>query len=153
AFHGLAAEFSSFARDHVHPYGAGGPNAVFALITQHYMAQTGATREDFGRLCVAQRANAASNPVALLRRPLTLEQYLGARPIAPPLGLFDCVLPCCGAEGFLVMAADRARALGLPFARLAGAIERHNAFAAEPVQMTGGWAVDRAALWDQAGVG
>src|SRR5690606_35021597 len=111
AFHGLAAEFSSFARDHVHPYGAGGPNAVFALITQHYMAQTGATREDFGRLCVAQRANAASNPVALLRRPLTLEQYLGARPIAPPLGLFDCVLPCCGAEGFLVMAADRARAL------------------------------------------
>ena len=37
-----------------YPYGAGGPNASFALLTAHYMRESGATREDFGKLCVAQ---------------------------------------------------------------------------------------------------
>ena len=52
------ANFSQFARDAVYPYGAGGPNASFAFLTAYYMQQHGATREDFGKLCVAQRANA-----------------------------------------------------------------------------------------------
>ena len=52
------ANFSQFARDAVYPYGAGGPNASFAFLTAHYMQRHGATREDFGKLCVAQRANA-----------------------------------------------------------------------------------------------
>ena len=45
--------------------------------------------------------------------PLTLEQYLDARPIAEPIHLFDCVMPCAGAEAFLVMSEERARDLGL----------------------------------------
>src|SRR6186713_1308068 len=52
------ANFSQFARDAVYPYGAGGPNASFAFLTAHYMAAHGATRDDFGKLCVAQRSNA-----------------------------------------------------------------------------------------------
>ena len=52
------ANFSQFARDAVYPYGAGGPNASFAFLTAYYMQKHGATREDFGKLCVAQRANA-----------------------------------------------------------------------------------------------
>jgi uncharacterized OB-fold protein len=52
------ANFSQFARDAVYPYGAGGPNASFAFLTAHYMQRYGAKREDFGKLCVAQRANA-----------------------------------------------------------------------------------------------
>ncbi len=50
--------FSDFARDATYPYGSGGPNAIFAFITANYMRQFGATREDFGRLCVDQRTNA-----------------------------------------------------------------------------------------------
>ncbi len=50
--------FSNFARDATYPYGSGGPNSIFAFITAHYMNTFGATREDFGRICVAQRANA-----------------------------------------------------------------------------------------------
>ena len=50
--------FSQFARDAVYPYGSGGPNASFAFLTDHYMRQHGAAREDFGKLCVQQRANA-----------------------------------------------------------------------------------------------
>jgi len=153
SFRDLLASFSTFARDAVYPYGAGGPNGSFALITDAYMRATGATREDFGKLCVAQRANARRNPLALLRDELTLEQYLAARAIATPLHLFDCVMPCAGADGFLVMSVARARALGLKFARVLGAIERHNAFPDDPVQLRGGWAMDRDALWAQAGIG
>jgi acetyl-CoA acetyltransferase len=153
SFRELLANFSSFARDAVYPYGAGGPNASFALIADAYMRATGATRNDFGALAVAQRANARRNDLALLRDELTLAQYLGARPIAEPLHLFDCVMPCAGADGFLVMAEARARALDLPFVRVLGTIERHNAFPDDPVQLRGGWEVDRDALWSQAGIG
>lgn len=147
------ANFSSFSRDEVHPYGAGGANGVFALITDHYMRRTGATREDFGRLCVAQRANGARFPGALLGTPLTMAEYLGARPVAEPLHLFDCVLRCCGGEGFLVMSEERAKSLGLPWARVAGAVERHHGDAADPVQVSTLRPGDRDALWAQAGCG
>ena len=61
---------------------------------------TASSREDFGKLCVAQRDNALRFPYALFKKPLTLDEYLDARPIADPLRLFDCVMPCAGAEGF-----------------------------------------------------
>jgi acetyl-CoA acetyltransferase len=146
------ANFSQFARDAVYPYGAGGPNASFAFLTAYYMRTYGATREDFGKLCVAQRANALKFEHALFKKPLTLEEYLAARPIADPLHLFDCVMPCAGAEAFLVLTEERARSLKLRYARLQGTIERHNAFAADPVQMRAGWALDQGELYQQAGV-
>jgi len=145
------ANFSQFARDAVYPYGAGGPNASFAFLTAYYMRQHGAAREDFGKLCVAQRANALKYPHALFKKPLTLEEYLSARPIAEPLHLFDCVMPCAGAEAFLVLSEHRAKALGVQYVRLKGTIERHNAFASDPVQMRAGWALDRDDLYRQAG--
>jgi acetyl-CoA acetyltransferase len=147
------ANFSQFARDAVYPYGAGGPNASFAFLTAYYMQKHGATREDFGKLCVAQRANALQHDSSLFRKPLTLDEYMAARPIAEPLHLFDCVMPCAGAEAFLVLSEARAKTLKLPYARLLGTIERHNAFAADPVQMRAGWALDRDDLYKQAGVG
>src|SRR5687767_5818610 len=145
------ANFSQFARDAVYPYGAGGPNASFAFLTAYYMRLYGAQREDFGKLCVAQRTNALRFPGALFKKPLSLEEYLTARPIAEPLRLFDCVMPCAGAEAFLVLREDRARSLGLPFVRLLGTIERHNAFTADPVQLRAGWALEREELYRQAG--
>jgi acetyl-CoA acetyltransferase len=153
SFHDLVAQFSSFSRDFVWPYGAGGPNASFALLTDHAMRRTGATREDFGKLCIAQRRWAQRNPLALLRDELTMQAYLAARPIASPLHLFDCVMPCAGAEGFLVMHQARATSLGLPSARMLASIERHNGFPDDPVQWRGGWAVDADALWRHAAIG
>ncbi len=152
-FRHLLANFSRFSRDAVYPYAAAGPNGVFAMITRSYMERTGAKREDFGRICIAQRANALNFPHALFREPLTMEQYLAARPIAEPLHLFDCVMPCAGGEGFLVMRIERARSLGLSYAVIESAIERHNAFFADDVVARGGWALDRDALYDVAGSG
>ena len=145
------ANFSQFARDAVYPYGAGGPNASFAFLTSYYMRQHGARRVDFGKLCVAQRANALKFEHALFKKPLSLDEYMNARPIADPLHLFDCVMPCAGADGFLVLSEERSKSLGLRYARLLGTIERHNAFASDPVQMRAGWALDRSDLYQQAG--
>ncbi|HLU19393.1 MAG TPA: thiolase family protein [Pusillimonas sp.] len=153
SFRATVSQFSRFAQDAVYPYGAGGPNASFALLTRHYMREAGATREDFGKLCVAQRNNALHNPNALMKRPLTLEQYLQSRVIADPIHLFDCVMPCAGADGFLVMTEDRARSLKLPFVRILSTIERHNAWKEDAIQMRGGWTVDRDEFYSHANVG
>ena len=144
--------FSRFSQDAVYPYGTGGPNVSFALIAQAYMAQTGLTRADIGRIAVAQRANGLLHPDSLMRKPLTLDDYLGARPIAPPIHLFDCVMPCAGAEAFLIMREETAKAQGLPFVRLTAAIERHNATPEDAIMLRGGWVRDIDTLWAMAGV-
>lgn len=152
SFRKTLENFSRFAQDAAYPYGAGGPNASFALIARNYMNRFGATREDFGKLCVAQRDNALRNPQALMKKPLTLDQYMAARPIADPIHLFDCVMPCAGAEAFLVMREETAHSLGLPFARILSTIERHHAFPEDEVQYRGGWAHDIDELYAMAGI-
>src|SRR3954470_16027918 len=102
SFRKTLSTFSRFAQDAVYPYGSGGANSSFALITKNYMNRYGATREDFGKLCVAQRENALAVPHAMMKKKLTLDEYMAARPIADPIHLFDCVMPCAGAEAFLV---------------------------------------------------
>ena len=151
SFRQTLGSFSNFARDASYPYGSGGPNAIFAMITANYMQAYGATREDFGRIAVDQRSNALRNPNALFKKALTLDEYMAARPISDPIHLFDCVMPCAGAEAFLVMREERARELGLPHALVRGAIERHNAYSDDPIMVRGGWRMDREELYAQAG--
>ena len=151
SFRLMLGSFSQFARDATYPYGSGGPNALFAFITANYMASSGARREDFGRLCVDPRANALAYGSRFFRKPLTLDEYLAARPIAEPIHLFDCVMPCAGAEAFLVMSEQRARDLGLAHVTLRGTIERHNAYQDDPVMVRGGWRVDLPELYAMAG--
>jgi acetyl-CoA acetyltransferase len=61
-------------------------------------------------------------------------------------------MPCAGAEAFLVMSRQRAESLGLPYARVRATCERHNAFPDDPIQMRGGWVLDRERLWADAGI-
>jgi acetyl-CoA acetyltransferase len=152
SFRRTLASFSRFAQDAVYPYGSGGANASFALITKNYMNMFGAKREDFGKLCVAQRDNALSIPFAMMKKKLTLDEYMNARPISDPLHLFDCVMPCAGAEAFLVCREDVAKSLGLPAVRILSTIERHNSFPDDSIQVRGGWAMDVDELWQMAGI-
>jgi acetyl-CoA acetyltransferase len=146
----MLSTFSRFAQDAVYPYGSGGANASFALITKHYMNSYGAKREDFAKICIAQRDNAMSIPHAIMKKKLTLDEYMSARPIADPIHLFDCVMPCAGAEAFVVCREDVAKSLNLPSIRILSTIERHNAFPNDPVQIRGGWELDIGELWSMA---
>lgn len=153
SFAELVSNFSSFCNSASYPYGSAGPNAAFALITRHYMDKYGASREDFGRLAVSQRYNAQHYAGALLGdRPMTMDDYLAARSICSPLHLFDCVMPCAGGEGFLLMTPERARDLELPFVTILAADERHNAFPADPIQLRGGWSLFSEQLYASAGL-
>lgn len=149
-FRRMLSSFSRFAQDASYPYGAGGPNSCFALLTAHYMRAYGAERADFGKIAVAQRDNALKNPHAIMKKPLTMAEYLDARSISDPIALFDCVMPVAGSEAFLVMREDEAVRRSLAFARIRGTIERHNAFPDDPIQMRGGWVVDIDELYAQA---
>jgi len=153
SFRAMLTTFSRFSQDAAYPYGSGGPNGSFSLMTSHYMKEYGIRREDFGKLCVAQRDNALRYPHALMKKPLSLDEYLDARLIADPIVLYDCVMPCAGAAAFLVMREDDARAQSLPFARILSTIERHNAYPDDPIQCRGGWALDIDEFWGLAGVG
>ncbi|MBL4731357.1 MAG: thiolase family protein [Rhizobiaceae bacterium] len=150
SFRSLLSSFSRSASDASYPYGYGGPNANFALLTDRYMQEYGATREDFGRICVAQRSNALKYPGAIMKKPLTLEQYIDARPVSDPIALFDCVMPCAGSEAFLVMSEEEAVKRNLPYALIGGTIERHNAHAEDPIQLRGGWTLDIDELYEMA---
>lgn len=154
SFASTAANFSSWTIDAAFPYGGAGPNAIFSLITQNYMEKYGAKREDFARICLDQRYNSSHYPNALFSaKTLSLEDYLNARHIAGPLHLFDCVMPCAGGEGFLVMSESRAKALRIRYARIMAADELHNAHKDDPIQFRGGWTEYAHQLYNMAGVG
>ncbi len=147
----MMENFNRALHDYAAPYGFGGPNGLFAIIQRKYMETYGLTREQLGRIAVDQRANAALNENAILRDPMTLDDYLNARIIADPLRLYDCVLPCAGAEAVLVGALDRMPAEKR--VRVLSGYERHNHPPGEVAPLSGGWVTFRDRLYDEAGYG
>jgi acetyl-CoA acetyltransferase len=85
-----------------------------ALLAQRHFHEYGTTREQLAQVALVARRNAARNPKAIYRTPLTLEDYLGARPISTPLGLYDCDVPADGATAIVVSRAEAARDLRKP---------------------------------------
>jgi len=143
--------FNGSVREFMSPQGFGGANGIFALHTRLYMERYGATREDFGRFCIALRANALLNPNALFKAPLTMADYLNAKQIADPLRLYDCVLPCVGGDA-IVLASERvARTLQGPTLRILASEEIHNFPANDIYSVPGGWAGFADRLYEHAG--
>lgn len=153
-FTDLVSNFSNFTIDAAYPYGSAGPNGAFSLITRYYMDQYGATREDFAEIALSQRYNANHFPDALFHsKKLDMVTYLAAPQIAGDVYLFDCVMPCAGADGFIVTTVERAKQLQVPWVEILSCGEQHNAFADDPVQYRGGWDLYRDDLYDAANLG
>jgi acetyl-CoA acetyltransferase len=90
------------------PYGAVSAVNWIAWIAQRRMHEFGLTREQLAQIALNGRRNAARNPKAIYRDPLTLEDYLAVRMISTPLCLYDCDAPCDGSTAVVVSHADYA---------------------------------------------
>ncbi len=94
------------------PFGAMSPANWIAMNANQYLHRYGASREMLGLIALNGRANAARNPAAIYRQPMTMDDYLSARIITTPFGLYDCDVPCDGA--IAVVVSDAAVAADLP---------------------------------------
>jgi acetyl-CoA acetyltransferase len=116
------------------PMGAVSAGNWAAMFASRRMHEHGLTREQLGTQAVWQRACAQHNPNAVMHgKPLTMNDYLGARMISEPLGLFDCDVPIDGAVAVIVSRLDDARDLPHPPIR---------------IEATGS-ALDQGFSWDQ----
>jgi acetyl-CoA acetyltransferase len=90
------------------PFGATSAAHVLAQTAQRHFHRYGTTRETLGWIAINQRANAALNPTAVYREPLTMDDYLSARMITTPFGLYDCDVPVDASVAVVVSAAETA---------------------------------------------
>jgi acetyl-CoA acetyltransferase len=143
--------FNGSIKEYMSPQGFGGANGMFALHTRLYMERHGATREDFGRFCIALRENGLHNPNSLFKQPLTMEAYLNAKPIADPLRLYDCVMPCVGGDAIVLASEKVAAKLKGPSLRILASEEIHNFPANDAYSVPGGWSGFSERLYARAG--
>jgi acetyl-CoA acetyltransferase/uncharacterized OB-fold protein len=97
--------------EHVLPYGASSAAHILGMTAQRHMHKYGTTRETLGWIALNQRRNAGLNPTAIYRDPMTMDDYLSARMITTPFGLYDCDVPCDASIAIIVSAVDIAEDL------------------------------------------
>jgi acetyl-CoA acetyltransferase len=106
------------------PYGLLTPASWVAMLATRIMHTFGVTSEDFGRVAVADRKHAATNPKAhFFGRPITLEEHQASRWIVEPLHLLDCCQETDGGQAILVTTLERAGHLAQPPAIIAAAAQ------------------------------
>jgi acetyl-CoA acetyltransferase len=94
------------------PYGLGYTMQRVGFLKRRWMERNGVTDEQVGWLCVVQREHALLNPNAIMKKPLTIDEYRASRWIADPIHLLDCDFPVNGAYAYIVARPEVARAAG-----------------------------------------
>lgn len=102
------------------PWGMTSQGALYAMMTQRYMALHGVTPAQLGEIAVAERRFAQLNGNAIMREALSVEQYLAGRYICEPLRLFDYCLVNDGGVALIVTTAERARRMAKRPVSIAG---------------------------------
>jgi len=107
------------------PFGAQTPATWESLAAQRYMQQYGVTNEDLGRVAVAQRKYAATNPAAwFYGKPITLEEHQSSKWIVEPiLRLLDCCQESDGGVAIVITSLERAKDLRQKPVRIVGACQ------------------------------
>jgi acetyl-CoA acetyltransferase len=109
---GSAAAYSR-ARGDDALYGWFGTLSNYAMIARRHMGELGTPREALGAVAVASRRHGAVNANAQLRKPLSLDEYMGLPPMVAPFCRDDCALVSDGGAAVVVMSAARAKELGV----------------------------------------
>jgi acetyl-CoA acetyltransferase len=94
------------------PWGFTSQGALYAMMARRYMHERGLTEAELGEVAVAQRLAASRNPRALMRKPITVEDYLASPFICEPLHLFDYCLINDGGVALIIAEAGKARRVG-----------------------------------------
>ncbi|MDH3047219.1 OB-fold domain-containing protein [Gordonia alkanivorans] len=93
------------------PYGAMSAANWIACQASQYLHRYGVDRETLGWIAVNARTNASANPEAVYRDPITIDDYLSARMVSSPFGLYDCDIPCDGSVAVIVSAVETTKDL------------------------------------------
>ncbi|MDB5396338.1 MAG: Acetyl-CoA acetyltransferase-like protein [Rhodospirillales bacterium] len=96
------------------PYGYVAPPQQYAMVAQAYMHRYGITPRHLAAVAMTQRRHAEKNARALMRAPMSYDDYLASRMVADPFRLLDCCLETDGAVAILVCSPERARDLRQP---------------------------------------
>jgi acetyl-CoA acetyltransferase len=138
------------------PYGYMTPPQQFAMVARAYMDAFGVRAEDFGRVAITQRRHAAANERAMMRAPITMDDYLASRWIVEPLRLLDCCLETDAGVALVVTPIERARDLRHVAVRITGAVfgGGHTLYSNSRGDLTTSAAADSSQrLYPMAGVG
>jgi acetyl-CoA acetyltransferase len=138
------------------PYGYSTPPQQFAMYARAYMDAYGVTSEHLGHVAIAQREYAQRNDRAMMRTPLTMDDYLSSRWIVEPFRLFDCCLETDAAVAVVVTSTERARDLARRPVTVTAASwgSGHTLFSnRRPDLGISGAAAASRRLWSQAGLG
>jgi acetyl-CoA acetyltransferase/uncharacterized OB-fold protein len=118
---GRAERVSGPFREWRAPFGAMSAGNWIAMNANQYLHRYHVPREMLGLIAINGRRNAGLNPNAIYRDPMTMDDYLSARPITSPFGLYDCDVPCDGSIAVIVSAASVADDLAHPAVRIEAA--------------------------------
>jgi acetyl-CoA acetyltransferase len=113
----------------VSPFGAYSAACWTAQFAMRHMKRYGLTREQLAMVAINGHANAALNPSAIVKEPLTMEKYMSARMISSPFCLYDCDRFTDASTVVIVSAGDaldEVSATPIRIAATAGSVERYS---------------------------
>ena len=111
------------------PFGAISAATWVAQYAMRHVKKYGLTREQLAQIALTDRANALRNPKAIMKKPLSMDEYLSARKIAEPLCLYDCDQYSDASTVLIVSAGDsldEVKATPIRIAAMAGSVDRHS---------------------------
>ena len=111
------------------PFNAMSPANWTAQYAMRHVKRYGLTREQLAQIALNDRANGVRNPRALVRKPLTLDEYMSARMVSTPLCLYDCDRFTDASTVLIVSAGDavdEVTCTPIRIAAFAGTVERHS---------------------------
>ncbi len=108
---GAGAGSPMFEPHTMQPHATRGVVWAYALAARRYMHETGATEEHFAMAAVRNRANAANNPLAALRKRISVDDVLRSPPLCTPIKLLDAPVSLDGAAAVIVASERIARKL------------------------------------------
>ena len=138
------------------PYGYMTPPQQFAMVARAYLDAFGVRAEDLGRVAITQRQHAIANERAMMRTPITMDDYLASRWIVKPFRLLDCCLETDAGVALVVTPVDRARDLRHVPVRITGAVfgGGHTLYSNDRGDLTTSAAADSSTrLYAMAGLG